>query len=160
LRQSLKKIAKHNSFHPIREFLLSFEKSCKSYPAALLGFSKCYFGLDSQPIENIFIRWLISAAKRVFKPGSRLEFVPILQSWQQGTGKPSFWRTLGGDFFTDAVGENSAKDEIQKLSTVWIAAWGEIERILQRRHQGSVKNFITQVEDFLECPMAESPQNF
>ena len=47
----------------------------------------------------------------------------------QGARKSTFWSTLGGEFFSDALRDINGKDSLQVLANSWIMEWAELEAI-------------------------------
>ena len=54
---------------------------------------------------------LINAVRRCFQPGCKHDTATVLMG-PQGARKSSFWKTLGGQFFSDALGDISSKDDL------------------------------------------------
>ena len=65
---------------------------------------------------------LIAAVRRVFEPGCKFDQACVLMG-QQGARKSSFWKALGGNFFSDALRDIQSKDDLMVLHRSWIMEW-------------------------------------
>jgi predicted P-loop ATPase len=67
---------------------------------------------------------------------------------KQGIKKSTFWRTLGGEYFSDTM-QKDIKDLRLCMNTCWLYEWAELEIWTSRSQQGTLKGLITQrVDDF------------
>lgn len=100
-------------------------------------------------IEKVYVkRFLISAVARVMTPGSRVEYMLVLQSNKGGLGKTHFFRTLAEELNYLTVPSRVSEVELRKqCSNKWIVEFGEIETYLNRRNISWIKNFITDAKD-------------
>ena len=57
---------------------------------------------------------LIAAVARVFEPGCKFDNCFVIVG-KQGARKSTFWSTLGGHFFSDALKDISNKDSLMVL---------------------------------------------
>ena len=53
---------------------------------------------------------LIGSVRRIFEPGAKHDTATVLMG-HQGCGKSTFWKILGGAFFSDSLGDLSNKDD-------------------------------------------------
>lgn len=144
------KIAKDNSYHPIREYLNQCHEK-HSDTSILDNLAKRYFGTNN-PLYQTFIRkTLIAAVARVYEPGCKVDTALILQGGQ-GVGKSTFFKTLASDdWFCDDMGSPD-KDETLKLHTAWLTEWAELENIFSKSDVSKIKGFLTTSSDRIRMP--------
>ena len=96
----------------------------------------------------------MSAVARIFQAGCYTRCVLILQG-NQNAGKTSFFRILGGDYFSSSLGDlrTNQKDEILIAHRNWILEWGELEVMFSRKAMGEVKRQVTIQEDSIRYPL-------
>ena len=102
---------------------------------------------------------LINAVRRVYQPGCKHDSACVLQG-AQGVKKSSFWKTLAGPFFSDALGDISSKDDLLVLHRSWIMEWAELDSITSRKHAGQVKSFLSRSTDLLRVPYGRSVEEW
>jgi len=78
----------------------------------------------------------------------------------QGCGKSTFWRNLGGPFFSDALRDISSKDDLLVLHRSWLMEWAELDHITGKRHAGQVKAFLSQQIDTFRVPYGKGTEDF
>jgi hypothetical protein len=101
---------------------------------------------------------LIGAVRRAFEPGCKHDTACVLMG-DQGARKSSFWESLGGAFFSDALGDISSKDDLMILHRSWIMEWAELDHIMGRKHAGQVKAFLSNPPTYSACPTARRPKH-
>lgn len=106
---------------------------------------------DSTLYDHMLRATLIAAVRRAMEPGCKHDTTCIIVGAQEAR-KSSFWKTLGGPFFSDSLGDLSSKDDLMKLHRSWIMEWAELDAITSRRHAGLIKKFLTQTEDVFRIP--------
>jgi hypothetical protein len=70
-------------------------------------------------------RWLISGVARALKPGCQADSILQLEG-EQGVGKSSALRILGGEFYMESTTDFESKDTAVMLSSYWIVELGEL----------------------------------
>ena len=146
-------IAKQQSFHPVKDYLRRCEKNVQ--PADIDNLAERYFGLKNELFNSYLKLWLLAAAARPIYPGCYVRDVLVLQG-KQNIGKSTFFRILGGEFFSDSLGDAKNKDQLLIAGANWILEWAEIEAILGKKLIGEAKNFITATSDCLRRPYGRS----
>ena len=145
--------SRHEQYHPVRDYLRSLEWD---------GISR---------IENLFVRYagspntayvrevgkntLIAAVARVMKPGCQHDHMPILEG-PQGTGKSSFVRALGGEWYADITIDPHQKDTIAAMQGAWIIEASEME-FTRKSDINALKAFLTRVSDKVRLAYARTP---
>lgn len=145
-------VAKGNSFHPVRDYLLACEQQYGTGDSILNDLALRYFGQSDEIYQQMVRKWLIGAVSRALAPGCKMDYALILVG-AQGVGKTSWFQSLVPEgFFSNSLQSQSDKDEILKLYRAWIHEWGELETVFKRKDLSSVKNFLTQTSDFVRKP--------
>jgi predicted P-loop ATPase len=77
----------------------------------------------------------------------------VLQSDQQGIGKSTFWKILGGEWFSDSLGDlRDVREDRLQLHSAWIHEWGEIDNVMGKRESETLKRFISSSRDDVRRP--------
>lgn len=140
--EAMQVIAERNAFHPIREFL-------RGLPAwdekpRIAGWLKSHFNASGPSfyLDEVFEKWLVGAITRVFEPGSKFDWMLILEG-EQDIGKSSFIEILATPkYFIDKLPDLGDKDAAQALQGIWLVEMGELKE-LKRNEIETVKGFIT-----------------
>src|SRR5690606_26841880 len=129
------------AYHPVRDYLGSLTwDGTERIPT----FGSTYLGTEqSKYTAAVFEMFLISMVARIFKPGSKVDYMPVLESSDQGTQKSTFCKVLGGPGFSDAMPDvTSGKDASQHLRGKWLIEVGEMHA-MNRAESTQLKAFIT-----------------
>lgn len=150
-------LAKKQIFNPLKTFLedlgfrIGFKMSDEEIDGILDNLANIYLGTNNKLYDEYVKRWLLAAVGRVLCPGCYMRNVLILQG-AQGIGKTSFFKILGGEYFSSSLGDAKNKDELMVAHANWILEWGELETIWGKKLIGDVKRFITQTHDTFRPP--------
>lgn len=157
LHAALDIVARKRSFHPIRERLL--ENPWDGAKRATTLFID-YLGCPDTPYyRNAATLFVLGAVARVFQPGHKFDFVPILEG-AQGQGKSTFIRILGLDWFRELSGDISKPQEaVSVLSGAWILEIGELSA-MQRSEVNDLKAFISRQVDVARLPYERTAREF
>jgi predicted P-loop ATPase len=93
-------------------------------------------------------RWMISAVARAFEPGCQADNMLQLESPEQGLGKSSALKVLGGEWFLEATMDFESKDTAVLISTAWLVELGE-NASFDKAAEGVQKAFLTRRVDSL-----------
>jgi len=152
--------------HPYDPVTLYLEHVAATVPPAYIGgLATAYLRpedatLGGPTIYDHMIRCtLIGAVRRAFEPGCKHDTACVLMG-DQGARKSSFWQSLGGAFFSDALGDISSKDDLMILHRSWIMEWAELDHIMGRKHAGQVKAFLSQSTDLFRVPYGKATESF
>ena len=146
-------IARRHSFHPVQDYLNGLNENDQLPIEVWRNLASYCFGTNSSESTRDLHRQLIGLVARAMKPGCKLDTSLIIHSDQQGIGKSSFWSILGGDWFSDSLGDlRNLKDDVLQLHSAWIHEWGEIDRVMGKRDSESLKRFITARQDDVRKP--------
>lgn len=151
IERAVRIVAKENSYHPIRNLLLSLKWDGKERLANVMT---RYLGVEATPlaIESLKL-FMLGAISRVFSPGCKFEYMLCLVGGQ-GAGKSSFLRYLAMDdrYFTDDIKKLNDKSVFEQLNGHWILEVPEMLAILHAKYVEETKSFISRQSDNYRTP--------
>jgi len=159
----LLKVAHENKYDPVRLYL--DHVSSEVEPTYIDRLATTYLrpqdaSIDEPTIYDAMLKvTLINAVRRVYLPGCKHDSATVLQG-KQGIKKSSFWQTLFGPFFSDALDDISSKDSILTLHRSWGMEWAELDSITSRKHAGHIKSFLSRSTDFLRVPYGKAVEEW
>lgn len=146
-----------NSFHPITDYLRSVKWDGETRIDEILI---KYFGAeDNQYTREAIRKTLVGAVARVFEPGCKFDLVLTLVSQQQGTGKSSFFKALGRQWFSDTFMSVQGKEALEQIQGAWIIEMAELSGI-RKAEVEAVKHFISKQEDMFRPAYARTSETF
>jgi len=154
--------ARENEYDPVKEYLDHV------YNTADLTFidqlATTYLRPEDKAIaptiyDKMLKCTLIAAVKRVYKPGCKFDNCFVIVG-KQGAKKSTFFSTLGGAFFSDALKDISNKDSLMVLHRSWIMEYSELDFLTTRKQAGEVKAFLSQSTDIFRVPYGKSTEVF
>jgi len=105
-----------------------------------------YFGVADSPYSRESARkTLCAAAARIFEPGCKWDLLPVLVG-EEGLYKSTFWRRLGGPWFSDTFFKVDGKEALEQIQGAWIIEMAELSG-MRKSEAESVKHFITKQQD-------------
>lgn len=131
------------AFHPVREYLNSLrwdgQKRLETVFSDYLGVANTAY------TRSTARKSLVAAVARVFNPGVKYDYVPIVVG-DQGIGKSTLLRKLGRSWFSDTFKMNDGKDMYEQLQGVWIIEIGELDG-LRKAEVETIKLYISKQWD-------------
>lgn len=156
-------VARKNSYDPVKAYLQHC--SLTATPVYIDRLASTYLrpqdATKTEPTlyDNMLKCTLIAAVRRVYEPGCKFDQACVLMG-EQGARKSSFWKALGGNFFSDALRDIQSKDDLMVLHRSWIMEWAELDHITNKRHAGQVKAFLSQSTDMFRVPYGKNTEAF
>jgi putative DNA primase/helicase len=140
-------VALENEFDPVKEWI---EAQVRDGQGHIGTWAIDCLGCDDTPYTRAVSRyWIIAAVARVYAPGCKFDYCPVLQDEEQGTSKSSALRTLFEPWFSDSIpADLTGKDAKQHLRGKWCCEFGELHA-LHKSHLDAVKVFLAaQYDDY------------
>lgn len=146
IKDALLSAASERAFHPVKEYLESLAEwdGTQRLDTLLID----YLGAeDNQYTRAIMRKTLTAAVARIYEPGTKFDYVLVLNG-PQGIGKSTFFSKLGGKWFSDSLTVSDMRDKAgaEKLQGYWILELGELAG-LRKMDVETVKSFITRTDD-------------
>lgn len=149
---------------PLKEYLEGLRWDCKNRVDDML---LRYCGAltkddEGQDITNYILKvgrkWAVSAVARALDPGCQVDTLLILEG-EQGKGKTSFSRILGGEWTLETTLVLGEKDTMHLCATAWIIELGELASF-KKSERTALKSFLTRVSDDFRVPWGTHPEKF
>lgn len=149
-------IVMDNSYHPIHEYLsgLMWDKE----PRLDTLFVDYLGAEDSAYTRAVTRKSLVAAIARIFQPGVKYDYVPVLVG-PQGLGKSAFLSKLGGEWFSDSFTTVKGKEAYEALQGVWIMEIGELAGLRNAEMQ-TIKHFISKQRDRFRVAFGKRLEEF
>lgn len=150
VQQAVESAAYDRTVHPVREFL--DELTWDGTPRLSSWLSEyCDAPATSEYVAEVGLRWMISAVARIFRPGCQADSALILEG-DQGVGKSSAFRILGGEWYTDDLPHvGQGKDASQAAQGAWLVEIAELDAI-GRSEAAAVKAYLSRQTDRYRPP--------
>ena len=144
-------VARRNACNPVREYLNSGLPKLEEVDWQQIA---AYCLNTPEPWAQVHLqRQLIGLVARAMKPGCKLDTALVVHSPKQGIGKSTMWAILGGQWFSDSLGDlRNLKDDVLSLHSAWIHEWGEIDSVVGKRESETLKKFLSAQVDNLRKP--------
>lgn len=146
IKDALLTAASERVFHPIKDYLegLPVWDGTERVDRLLID----YLGAEDNPYTRAIMRkTLVAAVARIYEPGTKFDYILVLNG-SQGIGKSTFFAKLGGKWFSDSLTVSDMRDKAgaEKLQGYWILELGELAG-LRKIDVETVKSFITRTDD-------------
>jgi predicted P-loop ATPase len=146
-KAAVDRCAKEGAFHPVRDYLDGL--AWDGVPR-MDSWMTTYLGAKDTPYTRAVGRcFLISMAARIYRPGCKVDYMPVLEG-AQGERKSTACGILGGLWFSDGLPElhGDPVRVAQHLNGKWLIEIPELHA-MGRAESSSLKAFITrQVERY------------
>ena len=144
-------LARRSAYHPVRDYLSGIGCQLESHQWDEIAY-ECFAVTD--PVSQLHLqRALIGCVARAMQPGCKKDTALVIYSLLQGIGKSTFWAILGGEWFSDSLGDlRNPKDDVLQLHAAWIHEWGEIDAVVGKRESETLKKFLSTRQDDVRKP--------
>ena len=152
LRAALDKCARRNAYHPVRDYLDSLVWD--GVPRAERLFID-YLGAPDDAYHREAARvWLLAANVRIYEPGHKFDFVPILEG-AQGKRKSTFIEALGVNWSSELTGDfHDAKGMVELMQGAWVLELPELVGF-SKAEVTLIKGFISKRKDKVRLAYAK-----
>ena len=141
-------VAKENAYHPVKHYLTGLKWDKKPRVDNWLA---DYLGVEPNAyVSAVGRRFLISAIARVIRPGAKVDTMLILEG-DQGAGKSTALKILGGEWFTDEISDLGSKDAAMQTRGVWLIELSELDA-MGKKETTEVKAFLSRTNDRYRPP--------
>lgn len=148
ISEAVNLVAHNHVIHPVREYLDSLQWD--GIPRVDDWLNR-YLGVTDKQYTRLVGRFfLIAMVARIYKPGCKMDYMPILEG-PQGKGKSTALRVLGGQWFSDTPFDMKSKDSYVALPGKWLYEIGELDSF-NRAESTLAKTFIASMEDNYRAP--------
>lgn len=149
---ALRLVAEENARHPVRSYL---EATPWDGITRIDGVAAGVLGVDTDIARRMLRAWFLSAVARIMRPGCKVDTALVLVG-AQGALKSTFFKILGGEWFSDTQMDITDKDGLLQLASAWIYEWAEIENVTSRKHSSEIKAFVTSATDTFRPPFGRA----
>lgn len=151
--EALEAVAKDNPFDPVREYLESLEWDGVERTGRL---ATDLLGDNTAVGREVLQAWLISAVKRAYEPGCQADHMIILEG-DQGVGKTSFLRWLGGEWYANLRARpEDHQRAVQELQGAWLGCFDELSA-LRKGETEALKTHLSSTVDNVRLPYERRP---
>ncbi|MER8839323.1 virulence-associated E family protein [Mesorhizobium sp. M0913] len=147
--------ARENLLHPIRDWLTSLAQwdGTDRAETMFIDYLRCP---DTPYHREAAMLWLIAAVARVFEPGHKFDFMPIIEG-PQGSRKSTFVATLGMEWGgAPTIDWSNSQKMIEQTEGYWIIEVGELAS-LNKAEANEVKESLVKTEDRARLAYAYQP---
>jgi putative DNA primase/helicase len=145
--------ARHNQFHPVRDY---FDSLVWDGVSRLDAWLVTYFHAEDTPyIRAVGPRYMISAPARIYKPGCKVDHMLVFEG-PQGKQKSTALDALASPWFTDRISNVGSKDACIETSGVLLVEIPEMDA-LTRASSSAQKSFLTRRHDRYRPPYGKHP---
>lgn len=158
LKEAVTLAALNNSFHPVKEELLDAKAAWDGESRIETLFIRHLGSPDNAYIREAAVNTLIGSVARVFEPGCKFDFAPIIEG-VQGAGKSTFVKVLYGATYFGEL-HVSLKDE-RKVAEAMMGKWAMELPELSAMHKSEVnetKAFLTRTDDTARLAYGHNPE--
>lgn len=133
-------------YHPIRDYLNGLEWDGEHRIDSILI---DFFGApETEYTKAVMRKWMVAAVARIFEPGVKFDYVPVLVDPEQGSFKSTFVRILGKQWFSDTFSTLEGNGAFEQLTGAWIIEIGEMSAF-KKSDIDKAKHFISkQIDQF------------
>lgn len=145
-----------NHYHPVRNYLDSLVWDGRQRINDLLA---DFFGAPRNEYSSAAMRKMLAAAvARIYEPGTKFDLVLTLVG-PQGTGKSTFIKRLGREWFSDTFLTVQGKEALEQIQGAWLIEIAELSGF-RKAEVESVKHFISKQVDTFRAAYARTAETY
>jgi putative DNA primase/helicase len=145
-----------NVFHPVMDYLQGVKwDGIKRVDTLLIDYLMAEDNIYTREVTR---KTLVGAVARIFKPGCKFDMVLTLIG-DQGTGKSTIVKKLGGKWFSDTFMTVHGKEALEQIQGAWIIEMAELSG-LRKADVESTKHFISKQEDTFRPAYARTSETY
>ena len=157
LKSAIDIVAQKRTFHPVRMAIESVQWD--GIPRAETLFIDYLKTKDNSYHRQAALLTLVGAVARVYRPGHKFDFVPILEGLQ-GAGKSTFIKTLGLSWSKSlSVDISDRKAAVEVMLGSWILEIGELSA-MHKAEVNELKDFVSQTDDRVRLAWEKRARDF
>jgi len=156
LNDSIDLAAERQQFHPVREYLKSLKWDGKKRMARV--FVEYLGAVDNQYHREVCRLTLLAAVTRIFEPGHKFDYMPILEG-VQGKRKSQFVEVLAKSWFREMGDFEDRNRAIECMSGAWILEFGELQQF-NRADVQKIKAFLSNKSETTRLAYDRNPRTF
>jgi len=145
-----------NSFHPVKQYLEGLkwdgEERAETIFIDYLGAE------DNEYTRAVAKKWLAAAVTRIYKPGCKFDYIPILLG-AQGERKSMLPDKLGRQWYSDSFSTVQGKEAFEQLQGAWIIEVPELSGF-KKADSEAIKHYISKREDRYRVAYGRRVENF
>lgn len=149
-------VQRRHKYHPVRDYLTNAEWDGKERAETI--FIRYLGAVDSDYMRGVSRKWLLACVTRIMEPGVKFDEIPVIIG-DQGIGKSTIVRKLGGSWFSDSFTTVEGKDALEQLQGAWIIEMGELSA-MRKADIEKVKHFTAKQEDRFRVAYGKRIENF
>ncbi|GAA0434560.1 VapE family protein [Virgibacillus salarius] len=143
IRDAFTHVTRQNAFHPIHDYLESFEwDGVKRLDTLFID----YLGAtDSDYTRTVTRKMFMAGVVRIYEPGTKFDEMLVLVG-PQGCGKSTILAKMGRQWFSDSLKSFESKEAGEYLQNSWIFEFGELSA-MKKAEIEEVKAFTSKTTD-------------
>ena len=148
MHDAAKTVAKHNPFHPVRDYLGGLKWDGRQ---RIDGWLTKFLGVEQSDYSAMVGRkFLISAVARILRPGCKVDTMLIFEG-SQGVKKSMAITVLAGEWVCESMPDIKTKDAMLQLQGSWIVEVAELAA-MRKGEVEHIKQFISSQQDRFRPP--------
>lgn len=154
LEDAMTVVFEENRYHPVQELVKSIGwDGMNRLDGMLIKYFGCADDAYSREVSRIIFH---SGILRLFEPGCKADYMPVLIGIRQGEGKSTFVRLLNmrDDWFRE-VAEFEGQRGMEAIEGGWVCEVSELLALKRTREAGAVKAYLTRQSDNYRRPYAK-----
>ena len=149
----------NKKYNPVRDIIDSLEwDGTPRIRRFLIDIMKCEDCLYSEEVSRLIFA---GGIHRIYNPGCKFDYVPVLIGTKQGEGKSTIirWLAMQDEYFTE-VTTFDGKEGVECLEGAWICEVAELLALKRAKEVEAVKAYLTRQNDKYRRAYAQNVDEF